>query len=133
MVKVMPDKVWGDWTCRCGESELKRTTAAEAQGYHCETCGHPLDIYQEIDLVDHELQVTGHPDLILIHNGVFEVVEFKSCKRDDFEDRRDGKQGEDNNHALQALYYRRMLEKTHPGSELVQNTIRLVYINKDFV
>jgi len=132
LIKAAPEKVYGDWSCNCGRHQVYGMTAAEAQDEPCcSVCTGGLTHYMEIDLVDEEFKVTGHPDLVIWEDNKFHLVEFKSCKKEDFEARRDGEEEEDTAHALQVLYYRRIMAKEW-GDDQVSPTARIIYVNKDF-
>jgi hypothetical protein len=75
-----PEQVYGCWKCPCHTDDkpgLLREGIAVSDD-RCVKCGHPADIYVEVDLVDHTHKVIGHADTILILGGTLYPMEIKS-------------------------------------------------------
>jgi hypothetical protein len=94
-------------------------------------CGRKIQKHNELDLVLPSLRLTGHPDLILLHNGVFYVHEFKSMDRKDisFDDLRIPL----SSHTLQVTFYYKMLRyyaKTRGKGERVSRRLVVDYIDR---
>jgi len=75
--------VYGVWECRCGHA--KHRGFKPAHEYGCERCGHPLDVYGEVVLEDHEHRITGSVDLSLVLERRVRPVEIKSMTPDQFD------------------------------------------------
>ena len=128
LAEALPHMAFGDWSCQCGKTH-HTSVYAEAKVKECPSCGGNLTIYNELGLVDEELKITGHPDFLLLRNGVeFTVVEFKSIKESGFDERKEKKEAL-SEHCIQVSHYRRTLKKM--GAE-VSGKSMVLYINKVF-
>lgn len=112
------DKVFGNWSCACGDSIVEHATYAEAQEYECENCGKALDRYQELTLRDDEYMVVGNADIGFKEDGKILVCELKSISKTQFEDLTSPKP----DHTLQLHFYRWLLKRNgyevHPDSSI---------------
>jgi predicted RecB family nuclease len=91
----------------------------------CNSCKKEPSIFHEVPVFDHELQITGSPDLLLVHGGGFRVVEIKSMNKKDF----DLLQAPVPNHVFQVNSYRKMLLAT--GAKVCEEAI-IMYVAKDY-
>lgn len=114
---------WGDWTCVCKDSRRERTTLP--LGETCAKCGHPIDIYNEVDLFNPAKTVIGHADLIFCVNDHYYIYEFKSIERADivFTDIKEPL----GDHLAQASHYYYMLRGE---GKKVAKSIRFVYVDR---
>lgn len=141
-------RVLGRWTCPCdaedhyydvddGWNERELPT-----GHHYVPCGcgrKEISVYNEMDLMDADFGIIGHPDLpYWDSNGQVVVTEIKSIKGDDFKDLPKGAVSSApyhlremiGRHTFQAMGYRRMLEKAgYP----VANYVRILYVSKNYL
>lgn len=114
---------WGDWTCRCGHSKRERTLLPAGQ--LCNKCGHPVDVYLEVDLFNPAKTVIGHADLIMCVDDHFYIYEFKSIDRADIVfDEINEPLGD---HLIQASNYYYMLRAE---GKKVSKRIRFVYVDR---
>lgn len=108
------DKVWGNWTCRCGNTLVKHAFAKDAG--MCPLCQHPLNVYQEVDFVDPDYRITGHPDLLIVWNGTMHIYEIKTIDREavNFETL----EAPLGDHTIQATMYYWMARKMYERKQL---------------
>jgi len=125
---AFPEMAYGIWTCKC--EKLRHTGVySEAMEKQCHHCGGTLVNYEEVDLKNDDLYITGHPDLLLLRNGVeFTVVEFKSINKAGFAKRKQHNRA-DGEHICQALTYRETLR--HRGHRVAPYVV-VIYVCKDF-
>jgi hypothetical protein len=110
IIATAPEAAYGVWTCDCGKTTMAGT-GAEAMLVSClRFCGSPLCNYREITLKDDERQVAGNPDMPVMYGGRLTVLEIKSINAKGFDEKLADNRP-DTDHALQALYYRRMLDR----------------------
>lgn len=129
-----PLQVYGQWKCVCG----KRTREGTAQDSHrCSRCGSFASIYVELDLEDDEYYVTGHPDFVLILDGLMYPVEIKSLGNSPSANSR--KEGFDTikgpfvNHELQVSSYHKMLQPIANRIGIPLGRVAIIlYVSKDF-
>jgi len=105
-------KIWGNWKCPCRNLHV---IGAHRPGMECPRCRQPF-IYEEIDLVDDENRIVGHPDLIVVWNGTLHIYEIKTIDREavNFETL-DAPLGD---HTIQATMYYWMARKMHEQGKL---------------
>lgn len=125
LIKAIPDEVYGGWSCACGQTELSGTRTETAEET-CPVCNQHLLKYEEFTLFNEELKIVGNPDLLLLRNGLFIPVEFKSMNVKAFGELT----SEEAAHALQVLMYRRMAKDLGMN---VSDYSLIIYINKDFL
>ncbi len=73
-------KVWGNWRCICGHSHAVMQTKPIAGT--CKKCEHPIDQYEEIDLLIDTHRITGHPDLFILWGNTLHIYEIKTLDRE---------------------------------------------------
>jgi len=128
LIGTIPGEVYGDWVCPCKWTVYVGVFINARECNPCSRCGEkPLE-YREHTLFDDDLDITGSPDLIIVKDNVFTVVECKSVNEKGWKEReKAGKPSGD--HSTQALYYRRMMvKKGHSLTSLVF----IIYILKDY-
>lgn len=118
------DKVWGNWRCRCGQFAVHFKFKSEVAAEKCHVCKQAPEIYEEISITWHDYNITGHPDLIIVWNGILHIYEIKTIDRQgvDF----DAMEAPLGDHTLQgSMYYwiiRSIIEREtaqlaeHPGA-----------------
>lgn len=80
--------VYANWSCVNwrGKHDTEHDTYlgiyGDARVQKCK-CGRPRIKHNEIDLVLKKLMLTGHPDMVVLHNGIYYICEFKSIDRAD--------------------------------------------------
>lgn len=117
-------RVIGHWTCKC---ERTSHTGPGTNSNICEACGTGTVVYNELTLVDNDIDKVGNPDLIFIaEDEGFEVVEIKSIKKDNFEAL--FKPAPD--HVMQCRSYVNLLSDKLPGKRVGG---RVLYVAKDYV
>lgn len=69
----------GDWVCQtCKQVYLFQKKPKRCdKGRDC--CGGTQFIYRELEFIDHEAAISGHPDGILEKNGKKTLLELKTC------------------------------------------------------
>jgi len=85
--RVRPSEMYGVWTCKCKRNPKKfegTATQALAQS-SCTNCGHDLDTYEEIRLLNNDIDVVGSVDLTLLFDSAFYLNEIKSIKKEDWD------------------------------------------------
>jgi hypothetical protein len=113
--------VIGHWRCPCGETVH--------EGKHpqklCNCCKHPTNIYGEATVFDHDLRISGNPDLLWeTENGLL-VVEIKSMNKRQF----DELDRPVENHVFQAACYHYLLKK---NGKQMHDSVAVVYGCKDY-
>lgn len=120
--RVQGVDILGEWTCRC---RATRHRSMGWPGHECGVCGDQLRIYDEITLTDHDRNLQGRPDMILLRNGRLVVVEIKSMNEDEWNDLAQPL----GDHIGQAGLYRQML--ANDGQDVADYTVFL-YVVKRF-
>lgn len=115
--------VYGNWKCRCGKAAHRGFRPAFDN--RCHTCGHALDQYGEIVLMDHEHRITGSCDLSLIPDNKVLVAEIKSMTPEQF----DALTAPLPDHCNQALMYREMYRRS---GYAVHDHVVILYGRKQF-
>lgn len=87
MQRVKPDEMYGVWVCKCKKNPKRfEGTATQAlQQKPCSKCGHDLDTYEELSLINDDINVIGSVDLTLLFNSAFYLSEIKSIKKEDWD------------------------------------------------
>jgi hypothetical protein len=97
------DKVWGNWRCLCGKTHFVMQLMPDPVAGTCKHCGLHARIYEEIDLLHEQYNITGHPDLFLLWGNVLHLYEIKTLDREGIDfDRLEAPLGD---HTLQASFY----------------------------
>lgn len=128
VLKGHPDKLYGSWSCRCGQLHIENTTFSKAKDKTCRMCGQAPLQYHEMELRDDDLKLVGSPDLTILMDAprVFYPIEIKSINHEEWKELARPKP----DHVLQVLFYWYLLRKLgYP----VPNQISIVYVTKGFV
>jgi hypothetical protein len=103
--------IYAKWTCSSYDGSEAHstplvTTFDNAVHTRCK-CNKFMRTHNEVDLIVPNLMLTGHPDMILLHNDIHYVFEFKSIDRADisFDDITIPMAS----HRLQISFYRKMM------------------------
>ena len=121
-----PDKVYGTWTCACRNLHLGPCLRSDVPDTPCPNCNTKATNYNELELVDEELLVTGSPDVTLVlRKGVFTAMEIKSINGRDFADL--ARPIPD--HIMQVTFYWLLFKRLGYN---VTNKISILYVNKEY-
>lgn len=124
-----PSLVWGRWRCQCGSHRVNTPCTSDEvdRSVVCANCEQTADVYEEAEFVDSELQVVGHPDLLLWFSDLsaFYVTELKSISSDQFKELVRPKP----EHVIQVLMYWYIMHRQ--GRTLI-DTVSLLYITKGY-
>lgn len=142
-----PEQVYGCWKCPCYREKGNHKNPSKPRGRFregfakdsgsCSFCGQPAMIYVEVDLTSELYRVCGHPDLILVFDGLLYILEIKSLTNS--KSANDKKEGFDTlekpfvTHVLQSASYNRMAVPLarRLGIPLAKEVI-ILYASKDF-
>ena len=124
-----PDMAYGKWRCKCGflthndpccYSEIDTDDV-------CEYCFTAPTEYVEVDLIDEEWNLIGHPDLLLKQwkTNSFHVVEIKSIQPDAFKELTAAKP----DHIIQVMLYWQMLRR---AGMAVTDRVSVLYVSKGY-
>lgn len=123
-----PDKMYGQWSCRCGNLKTAPSILSKVKDKVCKVCaGHPTK-YNELVLEDPDLMIVGSPDITLYlpEYEVYYPIEIKSINHDDWKEIARPKP----DHVLQVLFYWYLLKKLgYP----VPSQISILYATKGFL
>lgn len=124
-----PASVWGRWRCRCGGLRIAEPCVRSEVDLTrlCVYCDTPAQFYDEVSVADEELQLVGHPDLILRMDALraFYVAELKSISAQQFPELvRPSPE-----HIVQSLFYWYLMHRA--GYPLVDR-VSIVYITKGY-
>lgn len=128
VLKGHPDKMYGSWSCSCGNLHTGDMTYADAKDKRCKLCGQAPTQYHELTLRDPDLMVVGSPDITLYLDDlrVFYPIEIKSINHEDWKEIARPKP----DHVLQVLFYWYLLRKLgYP----VPDQVSILYVTKGFV
>lgn len=127
--------IYANWSCSKWQQYVNddehtqiEDTLDNVSGKTCK-CGRKLTKHNEVDLFLPKLRLTGHPDLLFLHNGVFYIHEAKSIDRKDiaFDDLRIPLPS----HCLQVSFYYKMLKpKAKLMGARVSTNLRIDYIDR---
>lgn len=120
-----PSLIYGRWVCSCKRAQILGTKAEANAARPCNTCFGPLDTYGEPELRDHDLMVTGSPDLTFVIAGHMLAVEIKSMTPDDFDELEAPKP----DHVTQVSKYRDAYKRL---GFLVSDSVVVIYGRKQF-
>lgn len=115
--------VHGKWRCDCHRTSYEGLFDPEAA--RCDHCGHRPRYYDELTVFDHAAGIGGNPDLVLMVDGKYLIIEIKSMKAESF----DALDRPVFDHLLQAGGYRRIYENMGLP---VHNEVVVIYVRKDF-
>ncbi len=122
-IKLVP---FGAWACDCGS--FVQVATGKPKKALCKACLTPFANYKEYDLIDEVNGLQGHPDLVLVKDGKYYIVEIKSCDQPYFEKYRD-KNTAEVKHIQQASIYAHMLRAEGYN---VASSAFIFYVNKRF-
>ena len=71
------EKAFGGWVCNCGSSVYSGLFNPDTAP--CQTCGARPTNYQQLTLVDDDLEVIGNPDLMTLEPNGLLITEIKIC------------------------------------------------------
>lgn len=129
-VQGAPAQVWGKWRCRCGSLRVEEPCTFDKvdQGLLCEKCDQPAKTYEETEFLDDELNILGHPDLILYlpDLAAYYVTELKSISHEQFKELTRPKP----DHVIQVIFYWYLMHRK--GMPLV-DTVSVLYATKGYV
>jgi hypothetical protein len=113
--------VYGVWRCNCG--------MVAYEGLHrelrCTHCATPANNFGELPVFDHELRISGSPDIQLHDAGSRRIVEIKSINKREFEELERPKP----DHVFQASFYVDLLRVM---GEPVHEELAIFYVCKDY-
>lgn len=122
--------VWGKWKCRCGSLRIEepRLFSDVDRSEVCEHCETDARFYEELEFLDDELSIMGHPDLLLRlpEPQAFHVVELKSISAKAF----DELVRPIPEHVVQAFFYWFLM---HRKGYSLTNTVSIMYVTKGYV
>jgi predicted RecB family nuclease len=128
VAKGHPDKMFGEWSCRCGNLKTEPAVLSKVEKKVCKLCaGHPVQ-YHELELRDDDLKLVGSPDITLYlpDTGVYYPIEIKSMAHNEWTELTRPKP----DHVIQVLFYWYLLRKLgYP----VPNQISILYATKGFL
>lgn len=127
-VKGHPDKLYGRWSCLCGNTVTEAMLKNDVPTIACQDCGKVPDHYREVELFDDEYMVVGSPDIMLYIEALeaYYPIEVKSINYEDWKEIVRPKP----DHVLQVLFYwHLMLRKGYS----VPNQISILYVSKGFI
>jgi hypothetical protein len=121
--------MYGMWSCKCGETKTDQPSYyAKVVDSVCESCGGPLDRYEELVLEHPRWRVRGSPDIVMrvSSKGVLYPIEIKSIAHDQWKVLTRAKP----EHVIQVVFYWYLLKELgYPVSSVVS----VVYATKGFV
>lgn len=124
LCELMPDKVWGVWSCNCGKTSITGTYQdAKLKSSICPKCETGVIQYTEYHVVNEDYGISGSVDLVIKTQDVYCPVELKSISKKQFEALKKAKP----EHEMQALmYWRLMRDKGYrvPDSAIVLYTCK---------
>lgn len=126
LVKGHPDKVYGTWSCVCKNVHVGPCLRIDVPDTPCPNCNTPATEYNELELKDDELLVTGSPDVTLVlRKGVFTAMEIKSINGKDFATL----ERPIPDHIMQVTFYWLLFKRLGYN---VTNKISILYVNKEY-
>ncbi len=126
--KGHPDKLYGRWSCLCGNALTEPMLCNSIPNRPCVDCGKVPYIYRELEVFNDDLMVVGSPDVTLYLDSLqaYYPIELKSMNPEDWKNLVRPVP----DHILQVLFYWRLLKEA--GYSVV-NQISIIYINKGYV
>ena len=124
-----PQMIWGRWRCACKKTITENPSLLTEVGeVSCVTCGGPVNIYEEVPMVDKEFRIVGTPDLLtyLPQHFALYISELKSMSEKEWEDIVRPKP----DHVIQVLFYWYLMNKL--GYRLA-NRVSVLYITKGWL
>jgi hypothetical protein len=124
----LPDMLWGDWSCKCGDSTSERATYSEmVDEPACHQCGTKPTDYVETIWRSESLKLTGAIDILLkLPSGALYPVEVKSISGARFDEVTRAVP----DHLIQALFYWHLLRE---NGMTVMDQASILYVKKEFV
>jgi Holliday junction resolvase-like predicted endonuclease len=124
----MPDQLWGNWSCRCGEVEAEGCTYSEILDEPaCHQCGTPPTNYVETVWRSEAYKLTGAIDILLkLPGNILYPVEVKSISGARFDEVTRAVP----DHLIQALFYWHLLQE---NGKNVMDQASILYVKKEFV
>lgn len=115
------ERIYGLWQCLCGQVAIEGPYERRV----CLHCQSPASNFGEAPVFDHDLRISGSPDLQLIEPGGRRVVEIKSMNKKDF----DALTGPKPDHVFQCTSYIDLLRRSGVA---VQDLGIIFYVCKDY-
>lgn len=124
----MPDLLWGNWACDCGDSHSEEATYTEMLGEGaCHQCGVPPHNYIETIWRSETFKLTGAIDILLkLPGDILYPVEVKSISGARFDEVTRAVP----DHLIQALFYWHLLRE---NGKRVMDQASILYVKKEFV
>jgi len=113
--------LYGTWRCPCGNCADEGFWKPKV----CNSCKMPADYYGEAAVFDHELKISGSPDILWRQQEGMLVVEIKSMNKKEFDTLDRAKA----NHIFQAGAYHKLMSQA--GTEMAPN-VSVIYGCKDY-
>lgn len=126
-VRAHPDKMYGEWSCLCGETRTEPMVKADIPTRPCKSCHLIPSIYNEVGMVDEEHGIVGSPDVILYtaDPGYYYVIEIKSIAHEQWKEIVRPKP----DHVLQVVFYWYLMRK---AGHNVPQYVSILYVTKGF-
>lgn len=126
--KGHPDKLFGRWSCLCGNAVTEPMLHNSVPNRPCVDCGKVPYRYRELEIFNDDLMVVGSPDITLYLSELqaYYPIELKSMNPEDWKNIVRPVP----DHILQVLFYWRLLKEA--GYSVV-NQISIIYMNKGYV
>jgi len=121
-------KMFGSWSCKCGDLHTKPSLYHKVQNKRCSICGGAPINYNELELRDTELMLVGSPDITLYLDEyrAYYPIEIKSINHEEWKELARPKP----DHVLQVLFYWYLLKKLgYP----VTTQVSILYVTKGFI
>ncbi len=127
-IKGHPDKLYGRWSCLCGETVTDEMLAQDPPNTPCRNCNTVSNRYRELDIKDEELGIVGSPDVLLYiaEEAMYYPIELKSITYDDWKEMVRPKP----DHVTQVLFYWYLLLRANYS---VPDQVSIVYISKGYI
>ena len=78
------DTLFGAWKCLCGETRIEGPYTygyVKEQGFTCEHCNQPVNVYDELTLRNERLNLIGNVDAAFLRAGYLFIGEIKSINQ----------------------------------------------------
>lgn len=126
-VRAHPDKMYGVWSCLCGDTKTEPMIRTEIPQRSCKTCHLIPSMYNEVGLVDEEYGIVGSPDAILYMaaDRYYYPIEIKSIAHEQWAALERAKP----DHILQVTFYWYLMKKKGHN---VPDQISILYVTKGF-
>jgi len=122
-----PDKLFGRWSCLCGQTTTEPMVENDIPARQCKSCGMRPSLYEEVGLVDQEHGIVGSPDIVLFlsRQKAYYPIEIKSLSHELWREIVRPKP----DHVLQVVFYWYLLRNL---GHSVPDQVSLLYVTKGF-